>query len=246
MRAVAALAAVLAFGCASTDASDPIIVSPAPAADPRISEIQTQLTELLERMDVMSTRLARLEEGAIAQAVQPAQPSGAAAASAAGAPGPMSQARRPVPAPEASTAQQEPAASSAQPQRALIGAQLAEDYREAIVLFGRGRHADARKAFEAVFASEDAGDLADNALFWIGETYFAVGDFNNAVRYYMRVVNEYGEENKAPDALFKTALAQARTGDLALARRTLQQVIDRYPYSSTASSAKAELQRIRF
>jgi TolA-binding protein len=46
--------------------------------------------------------------------------------------------------------------------------------------------------------------------------------------------------------MFKIALAQARTGDLALARRTLQQVIEKYPYSSTASSAKAELQRIRF
>jgi hypothetical protein len=29
-------------------------------------------------------------------------------------------------------------------------------------------------------------------------------------------------------------------------RRTLQQVIDRYPYSSSASSAKAELERIKF
>jgi TolA-binding protein len=60
------------------------------------------------------------------------------------------------------------------------------------------------------------------------------------------VVNEFSEQNKAPDAMFKIALAQAKTGDLALARRTLQQVIERYPYSSTASSAKAELQRIKY
>jgi TolA-binding protein len=42
------------------------------------------------------------------------------------------------------------------------------------------------------------------------------------------------------------AMTQERTGDLALARRTLQQVIERYPYSSTASTAKAELERIRY
>jgi TolA-binding protein len=59
-------------------------------------------------------------------------------------------------------------------------------------------------------------------------------------------VNDYSTQNKAPDALFKTAIAQERTGDLALARRTLQQVIERYPYSSAASTAKAELERIRF
>jgi TolA-binding protein len=66
------------------------------------------------------------------------------------------------------------------------------------------------------------------------------------VRYYARVINEFSDQNKAPDAMFKTALAQAKTGDLALARRTLQQVIEKYPYSSTASSAKAELQRIKY
>ena len=128
----------------------------------------------------------------------------------------------------------------------IVGAKLAEDYRQAIMLFGRGKHADARRAFQAVFDSEATGDLADNALFWIGETYFASGDYTNAVRHYMRVVNEFADQNKAPDAMFKIALAQERTGDLALARRTLEQVIERYPYSSTASSAKAELQRIRF
>jgi tol-pal system protein YbgF len=114
------------------------------------------------------------------------------------------------------------------------------------MLFGRGRHAEARSAFQQVFESDAAGDLADNALFWIGETYYATGDYNNAVRHYNRVVNEFSDQNKAPDAMFKIALAQERTGDLALARRTFQQVIERYPYSSTASSAKAELQRIRF
>ena len=59
-------------------------------------------------------------------------------------------------------------------------------------------------------------------------------------------MNDYATENKAPDALFKIAMAQERTGDLALARRTLQQVIERFPYSSPASSAKAELERIKF
>ena len=90
------------------------------------------------------------------------------------------------------------------------------------------RGARSRQSYEA----DPSGDLADNALFWIGETYFAAKDYTNAVRFYQRVVSDYADQNKAPDALFKIALAQERTGDLALARRTLQQVIERYPYSS--------------
>lgn len=226
----AAVLLVLSSACAAQD-DEPLVV-PQPATDPKLVEsvnaLQTQLTELLERLDVMNDRLARVEESGAASA--PAVETTAAAA----------------PAPEAAAAPQRQLERPAQPQRALVGAQLAEDYRQAIMLFGRGRHADARRAFQAVFEADPSGDLADNALFWIGETYFAAADYTNALRHYARVVNEYAEQNKAPDALFKTALAHERTGDLALARRTLQQVVERYPYSSTASSAKAELQRIRY
>lgn len=227
--AVAAVV-MLSISCASTDdGPEPVTVPQVAAPDPRIGELQTAMTELLDRLDVMNSRLARLEESGVATAVAATPVPAAAAASAVEprAEGQPVQAQQPV-------------------QRALVGAKLAEDYRQAIMLFGRGRHAEARRAFQAVFDSESVGDLADNALFWIGETYFATADYTNAVRHYMRVVNEFADQNKAPDAMFKVALAQERTGDLALARRTLEQVIERYPYSSTASSAKAELQRIRF
>lgn len=208
-------AVLLAAACASSSVEPETAPMPvAPAPDPRVAELQTQLTELLERIDVLNDRIARLEEGA---------------------PAPV-QVAAPAPAVE----------TPAQPQRALFGAKIAEDYRQAIMLVGRGKTAEARQTFEAVFAADPNGDLADNALFWIGETYFGAKDYTNAVRFYMRVVNEYPTQNKAPDALFKIALTQERTGDLALARRTLQQVIEKYPYSSPASSAKAELERIKF
>jgi tol-pal system protein YbgF len=225
MKKALCVAALLAGACASTPDGGPDLPPPAvaPAADPRIGELQTQMTELLERIDVLNQRIAQLEESGAAPVAAPAQTP--APARSAGAP----QVSQPVPS-----------------QRALVGAEIAEDYRQGVILFGRGRTADARRMFEKVFDADNGGDLADNALFWIGETYFVAKDYPNAVRYYTRVVNDYASQNKAPDALFKTAMAQSRTGDLALARRTLQQVIERYPYSSSASSAKAELERIRY
>lgn len=232
-RLCAAAVLLLTAACASAPVDDaaPMTVPQAAAApDPRVGELQTQLTELLERIDVLNQRIAHLEEERVVEvpAPTPAQ---------AQAPAPVRTPRTAAPAP------QEPAPPQ---QAAVIGAQLADSYRQAITLFGRGKHAEARRGFEAVYEADPSGDLADNALFWIGETYFAAKDYTNAVRYYQRVVSDYSSENKAPDALFKIAMAQERTGDLALARRTLQQVIERFPYSSPASSAKAELERIRF
>jgi tol-pal system protein YbgF len=234
---LAAACMLLSVACTATtdDGPEPVTV-PQAAPDPRIGELQTSMTELLERLDVMNSRLARLEENGVATAVPAPQPV-------------VRETVRETPVESAPAAQMttaDPEAAAQPVQRAVAGARLAEDYRQAIMLVGRGKNVEARRAFQQVFDAEPAGDLADNALFWIGETYYAAGDYTNAVRHYNRVVNEYSDQNKAPDAMFKTALAQARTGDLALARRTLQQVIERYPYSSTASSAKAELQRIRF
>ena len=49
-----------------------------------------------------------------------------------------------------------------------------------------------------------------------------------------------------PDAMFKTGLAFEKSGDLAMARRSLEECIRRYPYSTSASSAKLELKRIKY
>jgi len=220
MKKLVVAAAIFAAACASTQ-PDTAAPPPQAAPDPRIGELQTAMTELLERIDVLNDRIARLEE----------------------APQSTPEARttsEPAPAPVPASVRSE------QPQRALVSAQLADNYRKAIMAYGRGSYAEARQGFQGVYDAEPNGDLADNALFWIGETYFASRDYNNAMRFYGRVTSDYADQNKAPDALYKTALAQEKTGDLALARKTLQQVVDRYPYSTSASMAKQEMQRIKY
>jgi tol-pal system protein YbgF len=128
----------------------------------------------------------------------------------------------------------------------LVGAAIAESYRNALTLYGSGRVTEAREAFQRAFDADPGGELADNALFWLGETYFSAGAFVDAMRYYRRVTDQYGDQNKAPDAMYKLAIAYEKTGDLALAKKTLQEVIARYPYSAPAASARQELERIQY
>ena len=97
-----------------------------------------------------------------------------------------------------------------------------------------------------MFDADPAGDLADNALFWIGETYYATASYSDAMRYYARVAKDYAEQNKAPDAIFKMGITYVKTGDLGMARRTFEECIAKYPYSTPASSARMELQKIKY
>lgn len=235
--AAAAAVALVLVGCATKDDDRPPSLVPppdttvAPANDPRVDELQTSMTELLERIDVLNARLSKLE-GGVAAAAPAAVPTTTTTAEAAVAT-PVQPKSKPAPV-------------VAQPSTALRAAGIADDYRNALMLYGKSHWSEARAAFQRVFDSDPAGELADNALFWIGETYFAAGDYPSAMKYYERVTKEYGETNKAPDAMFKTGLAFEKSGDLAMARRSFDECIRRYPYSTSAASAKLELKRIKY
>ena len=231
----AAAALLFAAACASTAQDDAVAPVPQPPVeDPRVGQLQTSVTELLERIDVLNDRIARLEEaGVVRDSGAPPSPESAPEA-------------RTTPATTPQVSRPSAPLVAAPPQGALASAKIADDYRKAIMSYGRGAYSEARQGFQGVLDADPTGDLADNALFWIGETYFAARDYTNALRYYTRVTTDFADQNKAPDALYKTALVHEKTSDLTLARKTLQQVIERYPYSTSASMAKQELQRIRF
>lgn len=232
--------------CATKQAGEnepPSLVPPAdvaipanPATEARLVELQTSMTELLDRMDVLNARIARLESSS--QNEPRAVPVPIRPAETAPVPHPAEQAPALVPLP----APARPASVSGPLQSAAI----ADSYRGALILYGKGRMADARVALQKVFDADPAGELADNALYWIGETYYAGADYSSAMRFYERVTKEYPEQNKAPDAMFKIGLTFAKTGDLGMARKTFEEVIKRYPYSTAASSAKLELKRVRY
>jgi tol-pal system protein YbgF len=241
MKKLLIVAAMLCAACASTPKQDvddvPTPPPPGPSVDQRLTELQTSMTELLERMDVLSDRIARVEQGQEStgpvggQAPPPVAPSVA----------PAGQARAPVPPQETPQTPAEP-----RPSRAIVGAQIADAYRNALMLYGKSRMGDARKAFQQVFDMDPSGELADNALYWIGETYFAAKDYPNALRYFRRVTSEYSDQNKAPDAMYKIAITLERQGDLQMAKQALDECIRKYPYSTQAASAKQELERIKF
>ncbi|HEV7485180.1 MAG TPA: tol-pal system protein YbgF [Thermoanaerobaculia bacterium] len=238
--AIVLLLFVTACATKKTDENDVPSLVPPPeissatnaASDARLAEMQTSMTELLERIDVLNARIARLEAAPQAETRVAVQTP----------PRVVEPAPRPAlePAPAPTRATSTPVSGP------LQNAAIADSYRGALILFGKGRMADARAALQQVFDADPSGELADNALYWIGETYYAASDFTNAMRAYERVTKEYPEQNKAPDAMFKIGLTFEKTGDLGMARKTFDEVIRRYPYSTAASSSKLELKRVKY
>lgn len=222
--AVSGLALILC-ACSNSPQPEPVpAVPPAFPTDSQTKELQARIVELTDRLDVMNARMQKLESGApaprVVAATQPPPPSPRAGS-------PLSSSN--------------PAATDS-----VRGANIADQYRKALNFYGQNRLDEARKLFLQILEADPSGDLADNALYWLGETHFAKADYSGAMSYYKKIVSEYPQQNKAPDAMLKIGLAYAKLGDLALARTTFQKLVETYPYSTPAATARGELKRIKY
>lgn len=85
-------------------------------------------------------------------------------------------------------------------------------------------------------------DLAVNAAYWIGETYYAEKNYEQAILQFEEIIQKYGDHPKVASAMLKQALAFESSGDKATARLLLQRVVERFPLSDEAAKAKQKLQ----
>ena len=88
------------------------------------------------------------------------------------------------------------------------------------------------------------GKYADNARYWIGECYYATGDYATAITSFVHVF-DFKNSPKADDAQFKVGLSYLKMGQPAMAKEELKKLIDRYPASEYIERAKKYLSEIR-
>jgi TolA-binding protein len=71
--------------------------------------------------------------------------------------------------------------------------------------------------------------------------YSGQRDYKNAIAAQRKLLAAWPDSPKAPDAMLSIASAQETMGDRAAARKTLEELIAKYPGSSSATSAKQRL-----
>jgi tol-pal system protein YbgF len=84
-------------------------------------------------------------------------------------------------------------------------------------------------------------DLADNALYWIGESFYSKRQFKEAVDAFTELLNSYKTSDKAAAALLKKGLAYLELGDRSQAVINLQYVLYEHPGTEEAELAKKKL-----
>jgi tol-pal system protein YbgF len=114
-------------------------------------------------------------------------------------------------------------------------------YNQAFDVLKGGKYTDAITAFQQFLQAYPQSSLADNAQYWLGESYYVTRDFQSAAASFQTVLDRWPDSRKAPDALLKLGYTQAELGRTAQARATLASVSTRYPGSDAANLAAARL-----
>jgi len=146
--------------------------------------------------------------------------------------------RVPIPEPETMPP---PAARVPQPEQAGERA----EYEQALAVLREGRYAEAAQAFNGFLASYPGSSYADNASYWLGETYYVTRDFDRALATFQGLTENYPNSPKASDSYLKTGYIYYEKKDWPAARQALEEVVNGYPGTTAARLATDRLQRMK-
>jgi len=114
-------------------------------------------------------------------------------------------------------------------------------YDKSLALFREGRFEEAMDGFSDFLKRYPDSDRADNAQFWIGESYMALKQYEKAILAYQEVIKKYPKGNKVPNALLRQAAAFEEINDKTSSRLLLKKLIKNHPDTSEAEIARKKL-----
>lgn len=122
-----------------------------------------------------------------------------------------------------------------------VGEDPIQLYQSAYRDYQRGNFELAIEGFEEFLRKNPDSDLADNASYWIGESYYSQQKYREAIAQLDQVVSRYPTSDRVPAALLKKGLAYIELGQRAQGIVQLQYVVHEHPTSSEAALAREKL-----
>lgn len=197
----------------------------------KLQDLSSQIDELQAKLEDTNYRLAQLSQQIAAtnqelktfRSLPPAVPEGTVGGE------PQQPVQPPPP-------QQNPGGGSGADPQALYNAAY-NDYL-------KGSYDLALREFQEYLDNFPETDLADNATYWIGESYYRQRRFRQAVEQFDKVLERFPRSDKVPAATLKKGYAHLELGERSQGVVQLRHVIRQYPTSDEANLARQRLREI--
>jgi len=193
----------------------------------------------------LDTRITRMEQQGSAVGVAPGAPVAPAQAAGGAAPAAAAPAAAtPAAAAVAVTAAQAgPSAASAATAGTAPGDPAAEarTYEAAQAQRRLGNYQGAIVAFQNFIKQYPKSNLAPRAQYWIGDSYFNLRDFKLAIANQQTLIKSYPDSSTVPDAMLNVASSQIEMGESIAGKKSLEEIVSKFPISDAADKAKRRL-----
>jgi len=138
---------------------------------------------------------------------------------------------------------QQPAVEPVPGSMEQIGEQA--EYDTALAILREGRYPEAAEAFNKFLADHPGSTYADNANYWLGESYYVTRNFDKAQGAFQYLVNTFPQSPKVSGSRLKLAYIHYEQKDWAAARKALTALVSEYPDTTVARQAQDRLQRMK-
>lgn len=121
------------------------------------------------------------------------------------------------------------------------GINCQELYDESFIIMRRGDYESAIASFNDYLKYCSSHENADNARFWIGDAFYTLDRFQEAISEFDLLMRNHPDSEKRPSAMWKMARSYEKMNQIANARDIFQQLVDDFPNSLHADEAKEKL-----
>ncbi len=110
-------------------------------------------------------------------------------------------------------------------------------YDSGIIQYEKGNFLGAIQIFKEFIENYPDHNLASNAQYWIGDSYFSIKQYEFAITAQTTLLLTYQDSPKLPDALLVIGSSHKKLGDIDKARQAWQTLMEKFPGSSPANKA---------
>ena len=118
-------------------------------------------------------------------------------------------------------------------------------YDEALAGFRRGEFDRAATGFSGLLKRYPNSGYRQSALFWLGNAQYAQRAYKDAIASFRTLVATAPDSPRAPEALLAIANCQAELKDPKAARRTIDELLSKYPKSEAAQAGRERLASLK-
>lgn len=119
-----------------------------------------------------------------------------------------------------------------------------KDYENALNNFKAQKYKEASWGFSSFVQKYPDSKMAANAQYWLGNSFYALGDCKKAIPAHTVVTTKYAGNSKGSESMLIISTCQLELKQDKEAKNTLEELVAKYPSTSAAEEAKKRLKEM--